>query len=429
MDFRLPLISVVTVVYNGGELLEKTILSVLGQTYSQVEYIIIDGNSSDETPEIIKKYGEQLDYWISEPDAGIYDAMNKGIEQCRGDFTLFVNAGDYLFDSGLFETLASSYRNEFQTSDIIYGASKIIRADGSLIDLEIGHSHQELWKGPCFRHGASLVRTSLLKEFRFELSEKLKIAADNDFFYKCYTGNYRFFRTEVIFIAYLEEGASDNRIRQILDYIYILKKHNDWNYRTQKYALKRYLRELPHQPGTGKFFHIYNKIFKDYLPNHLINKIPFYSVRHWYYRNIMGLRIEKNASIHLSATIKGVNITIGKNTVIDRSCFLDGRGHLMIGENTSISPGVQIITEDHELNSPAFSICRHAVVIGDHVYIGHCALISGSLKIGRGAVVTAGSVVTKDVEEFTVVEGNPAIKTEDRRRDLNYNPGRMDWLE
>lgn len=429
MDYKLPLISVVTVVYNGVNTLERTMQSVLGQTYSQIEYILIDGNSTDGTSDLINAYGERLDYWISEPDKGIYDAMNKGIEQCRGDFTLFLNSGDYLYSDGLFERLVSEHGAEFHTADILYGDAKIIRADGSLIDLEIEHSHDELWKGPCFRHGASLVRTSLLKEFKFELSDKLKIAADNDFFYKCYTGNYRFFRTKLIFIAYLEEGASDNRIRQILDYIYILKKHKDWNYRTQKYALKRYLRELPHHPVSGRFFHIYDKIFKDYLPNHLVNRIPFYCIRHWYYRTIVGLNLEKNASIHLRAIIKGTNISIGKNTVIDRSCFLDGRGRLDIGENSSISPDVQLITQDHEINSAAFSIRMHELVIGDYVWIGQRALISGNIHIGQGAVISAGSVVTEDVEAFTVVQGNPARKTEDRRKDLNYNPGRMDWLE
>ena len=78
-------ISVVTVCYNSVDAIEETMLSVLNQTYPNIEYIIIDGGSTDGTVDIIKKYADRLDYWISEPDKGIYDAMNKGIAVATGD--------------------------------------------------------------------------------------------------------------------------------------------------------------------------------------------------------------------------------------------------------------------------------------------------------------------------------------------------------
>lgn len=90
-----PLISIITVVFNGEKLLEETIQSVINQTYDNVEYIIIDGSSTDGTLDIIKKYEERIDYWVSERDAGIYDAMNKGIDVASGDGLIFLNAGDY----------------------------------------------------------------------------------------------------------------------------------------------------------------------------------------------------------------------------------------------------------------------------------------------------------------------------------------------
>ena len=95
---RSPRISIITVVYNGASTLEQTILSVLKQTYSRIEYIIIDGGSKDGTVDIIKKYQDRIAYWVSEPDEGIYDAMNKGIRHASGDWIYFLGADDILYN-------------------------------------------------------------------------------------------------------------------------------------------------------------------------------------------------------------------------------------------------------------------------------------------------------------------------------------------
>ena len=112
----LPLITVITVVYNGAKYLEDTIKSVINQTYPNVEYIIIDGGSTDGTIDIIKKYEDYIDYWVSEPDKGIYDAMNKGISISFGEWLNMLNSGDLYYNSMVIENI---YTKEIDTD--VYG--------------------------------------------------------------------------------------------------------------------------------------------------------------------------------------------------------------------------------------------------------------------------------------------------------------------
>jgi glycosyltransferase involved in cell wall biosynthesis len=101
-----PLISIITVVYNAASTLDQTMLSVINQTYKNIEYIIIDGSSTDSTIDIIKKYKDKLAYWVSEPDKGIYDAMNKGLEYVHGNFVYFLNSGDVLYKNDILNKIA-----------------------------------------------------------------------------------------------------------------------------------------------------------------------------------------------------------------------------------------------------------------------------------------------------------------------------------
>jgi glycosyltransferase involved in cell wall biosynthesis len=117
------LISIVTVVFNGEKYLEETIKSIINQTYKNIEYIIIDGGSTDGTLDIIKKYEDKIDYWVSEPDKGIYDAMNKGIDVVRGEWINFMNAGDKFYDINILEKIF--FQNDFKGIDLIYGDTDI----------------------------------------------------------------------------------------------------------------------------------------------------------------------------------------------------------------------------------------------------------------------------------------------------------------
>lgn len=166
---------------------------------------------------------------------------------------------------------------------------------------------------------------------------------------------------------------------------------------------------------------------KELLTNKIINKIPCYFIRKLFYKNVLKINIKKNASIHTGCYIypslsRGGDI--GENSIINRYCTLDYRGGLNIGKNVNISPEVAIYTAGHMINSPTFESYGKSVTINDYVWIGSRAMVMPGCKIGKGAVILPGAVVTSDVEEFTVVGGIPAKKIGNRIKNLNYN---LNW--
>lgn len=132
-EIKYPLVTIITVVYNGIEFLEDTIKSVILQTYENIEYIIIDGASTDGTVELIKKYENHISKWVSEPDKGIYDAMNKGIEQSSGVWSNFLNAGDSYIESDVLEKIFTS---NLEDSTLIYGDIIAIKENGNHLDVK-----------------------------------------------------------------------------------------------------------------------------------------------------------------------------------------------------------------------------------------------------------------------------------------------------
>ncbi len=105
----MPVVSIITVVFNSVTLLERTIQSILGQTYPNIEYLIIDGGSKDGTVDIIRKYEDRIDFWISGPDKGLYDAMNKGLTAATGDFVWFLNSGDLVYETDTLEKVFKDF--------------------------------------------------------------------------------------------------------------------------------------------------------------------------------------------------------------------------------------------------------------------------------------------------------------------------------
>ncbi len=173
-----PLISIVTVVFNSERYLEETILSVINQSYDNIEYIIIDGGSSDGTLDIIKKYENKINYWLSEKDSGIYEAMNKGIDLVTGDWVNFVNSSDTL-NKNAYDVIFDQLVNCWHQCDVVaFGYSFFkINSKGILSKVERIPSLKKKWKMPS-SHNTIIYKADVLREYKFNLS--FQCASDFD---------------------------------------------------------------------------------------------------------------------------------------------------------------------------------------------------------------------------------------------------------
>jgi maltose O-acetyltransferase len=158
-----------------------------------------------------------------------------------------------------------------------------------------------------------------------------------------------------------------------------------------------------------------------FVCNHLVAHFPSHTARLWFYRAVMRFDIGKRSFIFMGAQFdtRG-NFKLGDHSTINQRCRLDNRGGLEIGSNVSISADACILTADHDPQSPIFAGRERPVRIGDYVFVGTRALILPGVVIGRGGVVAAGAVVTKDVAECSIVAGCPAKEIGIRRTDLAY---------
>ena len=154
----------------------------------------------------------------------------------------------------------------------------------------------------------------------------------------------------------------------------------------------------------------------NYVTNHIVCHIPSFGFRRFWYSRVLGVRFGERAGVHLGCyfwfygpgQVRRDGVSIGANSRINRDCSIDVRGGVRIGDNVSISPEVVISTAAHSAFDPKFRVELRPVVIEDQVWIGMRAMILGGVTLGRGSVVAAGAVVTKDVPPLTIVAGIPA---------------------
>lgn len=219
-----PKVSVVTVCYNCDKLLQKTITNVLRQTYKNLEYIIIDGASTDSTAQVIETFRPHLTTVVSEPDRGIYDAMNKGVRLATGEWVIFMNAGDgFAADDVLQRVFA-----EERAADVIYG--DVVKR-GVIKKAEAPHNGHRMF----FCHQSALTRTSCLHEYPFDIRHRM--SADFKLFKQLFLAGKRFLQLDFPIADFDVTGVSNSlRSAGLKDNICVISEVD---------SLKERLRLLP----------------------------------------------------------------------------------------------------------------------------------------------------------------------------------------
>lgn len=220
-----PRISIITVCFNAEKYIERTILSVIGQTYKNVEYIVVDGASKDGTVQTIKKYEQHISHWISEKDKSLYDAMNKGLHMATGDYIWYMNAGDCIYDDSTLETIAGKMNGE----DFVYGDAVIVNESG---DQRPWHkkkpgqseiSYRSFINGMVICHHAMMVKRELVAEYALG---PWKLSSDIDWVIRTLKNCKTYLDTETIWCRYLEGGLSEvKRPKSLMERFSISRKH------------------------------------------------------------------------------------------------------------------------------------------------------------------------------------------------------------
>lgn len=216
-------ISIITIVFNNVRDIEYTITSVLKQTYKNIEYIIIDGASNDGTLDVIKKYKENIDIIISEKDKGIYDAMNKGLAQATGDYVLFLNSGDELYDEQTIQTIVEKGNN----ADIIYGETKLVDENREIVGNRRHKAPLQFgWKS--FRYGMNICHQAIYvkRDITAPYELQYQLSSDIDWVIRAAKKAKTTQNVNDYVARYLVGGMSQKRHRQSLKERYqIFKKH------------------------------------------------------------------------------------------------------------------------------------------------------------------------------------------------------------
>lgn len=249
------LVSIITVVFNSKNSIENTILSVLDQSYSNIEYIIIDGGSTDGTLDILKKYENKFSYFLSEPDFGIYDAMNKGITVAKGEWINFMNSGDSFYSKESLSQITNFFTRHI---NILYGDTLLNFGNDTNFKIKYARDFSQIKYSIPFCHQSVFVRDELIKDTKFDL--KYKYSADYNYFLNLFKfKKYNYKKVDMVISIYDMNGVSNGRNALSENYM-ISSRLFPYNISTLYHFLKLK-------------YYIFKTQFVSILPNNLMLKL------------------------------------------------------------------------------------------------------------------------------------------------------------
>ena len=225
-----PKFSLITVTYNAGAVLEDTIQSIITQTYKNVEYILIDGASTDNTMRIVERYRDHIHTVVSEPDQGLYDAMNKGLSLATGDYVCFLNAGDCLHEDDTLLSMVHSVAASHEAPcppDVLYGDTALVDSEGHFLRMRRLTPPEHLtWKS--FRHGmlvchqAFFARRAITPHYDL----RYRFSADFDWCIRVMKQARYLHNTHLTLVDYLDEGLTTRNHRaSLIERFHIMCRH------------------------------------------------------------------------------------------------------------------------------------------------------------------------------------------------------------
>lgn len=272
-------ITIITAVYNRVNEIEQCITSVINQTYDDVEYIVIDGGSTDGTVDVIKKYNDKISYWCSEPDKGIYDAWNKGLSHATGDYINFVGSDDAICSKDTIEKIVS-----YLDASVDVLAGNVIRVnEKSGFEFLQNNKHilnKKSYKGGCIVTQGTFIKRSLCDKYKFDTS--YKVAADYKFFLQYYSDSSVQIKFIDDVIQYFSNGGisgadwdfvrnEDNRIYKELGLNELIDCHLKVHEADTKYTVKAICKKIGVFDMIQRIYRPYIKV--DWKKHHCNNKI------------------------------------------------------------------------------------------------------------------------------------------------------------
>ncbi len=222
-----PLFSIITVTYHAESVLEETILSVVSQTYHNIEYIIVDGASKDRTLSIVNKYRDKIQAVVSEPDKGLSDAMNKGLKMAKGEYVCFLNAGDTFHEDDTLQLIVHQLNKSNVLPDVIYGETALVDAQRHFVRMRRLQTPDTLnWKsfrqGMLVCHQAFIAKRALAETYDLNY----RFSADFDWCIRVMKKASLLHNTRLTLIDYLDEGmTTKNRKASLKERFRIMAKH------------------------------------------------------------------------------------------------------------------------------------------------------------------------------------------------------------